>query len=54
MTQPPQQQVELANMAGIIERLAAELALSEEPARFIAALEDLPEVDDEVEAPRDE
>ena len=52
MTQPQQQQVELANMAGIIERLAGELALSEEPARFIAALEGLPEaeVDDEVDA----
>ena len=48
MTQPGQNQVELANMAGIIERLAGELALSEEPARFIAALEA------EEEAPRDE
>ena len=51
MTQQ-QQQVELANMADIIERLAGELALSEEPARFIAALEGLPEA--EAEAPRDE
>ncbi len=33
-------QAELAQMAGIIERLAGELALSEEPACFVAALED--------------
>jgi hypothetical protein len=52
MTQPREQQVELANMAGIIERLAGELALGEEPARFIAALEGLGE--NEVEVPRDE
>ena len=39
MTQSREHQVELANMAGIIERLAGELALAEEPARFIAALE---------------
>jgi hypothetical protein len=52
MAESRQQQVELANMAGIIERLAGELALSEEPARFIAVLEGLGE--DEVEAPRDE
>jgi len=30
---------ELGRMAGIIERLAGELALAEEPAGFIAALE---------------
>ena len=56
MTESRQHQVELANMAGIIERLAGELALGEEPARFIAALEGLAlgEVDEEVEAPRDE
>jgi len=52
MTQPRENQVELANMAGIVERLAGELALSEEPARFIAALEG--EGGDEGEAPRDE
>jgi len=52
MTESPQHQVELANMAGIIERLAGELALGEEPARFIAALEEVGE--DELEAPRDE
>jgi len=60
MTESRQHQVELANMAGIIERLAGELALGEEPARFIAALEarglGLGEDEDEVEveAPRDE
>jgi hypothetical protein len=56
MTESRQHQVELANMAGIIERLAGELALGEEPARFIAALEGLPkdEVDAEEEAPRNE
>ena len=64
MTESRQHQVELANMAGIIERLAGELALGEEPARFIAALEGLDlglglgedEDEDEVEAeaPRDE
>jgi len=43
-----QEQAELANMAGIIERLAGELALGEEPARFVAALEG------EEDAPRDE
>jgi hypothetical protein len=31
--------VDLAHLAGIIERLAGELALGEEPARFVAALE---------------
>ena len=39
MAQSGQQQAELAGMAGIIERLAGDLALGEEPARFIAALE---------------
>ena len=45
MTETRQQQAELAGLAG-------ELALGEEPARFIAALEGLGE--DEEEAPRDE
>jgi hypothetical protein len=36
--QPPE--AELAHLAGIIERLAGELALAEEPACFEAALED--------------
>jgi hypothetical protein len=31
--------VELAHLAGAIERWAADLALAEEPARFLAALE---------------
>jgi hypothetical protein len=44
MTQPKEQQVALANMAAVIERLAGELALAEEPARFIAALEGEEEV----------
>ena len=39
MTDTRQQQTEMASMAGVIERLAGELALAEEPARFIAALE---------------
>ena len=39
MAQSGRQQTELANMIGIIERLAGELALGEEPARFIAALD---------------
>ncbi len=34
------QQAELAHLAGVIERLAGELALSEEPAGFEAALEE--------------
>lgn len=56
MTESRQHQVELANMPGVIERLAGELALGEEPARFIAALEGLGlgEDEDEDEAPRDE
>jgi hypothetical protein len=39
MTETRQDQVAPASMAGIIERLAGEIALSEEPSRFIAALE---------------
>jgi hypothetical protein len=34
------QQAELAALLGVIERLAGELSLAEEPARFAAALED--------------
>ncbi len=30
---------EIASLAGVIERWAADLALAEEPARFVAALE---------------
>jgi hypothetical protein len=33
-------QAELADLLGLIERLAGELSLAEEPARFIAVLED--------------
>ena len=32
-------QVELASLAAAIERAAGDLALAEEPARFVAALE---------------
>lgn len=39
MTEPREPRVDLAHLAGIIERLAGELALGEEPARFVAALE---------------
>lgn len=39
MSERAPQQAELASMMGVIERLAGELALAEEPARFIAALE---------------
>jgi hypothetical protein len=34
------QQAELAALLGVIERLAGELSLAEEPARFTAALEE--------------
>ncbi len=37
--EPKDQQAAPANMAGIIKRLEAEIALAEEPARFIATLE---------------
>jgi hypothetical protein len=33
-------QAELASLAAAIERAAADLALAEEPARFVAALDD--------------
>ena len=33
------QQAEVAALRGVIERATADLALAEEPARFIAALE---------------
>ncbi len=39
MNEPKTQQVDLANLAATIERAAADLALAEEPSRFIAALE---------------
>ena len=40
MSERQPQQAELAHLAGVIERLAGELALSEEPAGFEAALEE--------------
>jgi hypothetical protein len=40
MTENKVQQAEVADLLGVIERLAGELSLSEEPARFIAALDD--------------
>jgi hypothetical protein len=52
MTESGQQQAPQASMAGIIERLAGELELAEEPARFIAALEGPDE--DVAEEPSDE
>jgi len=39
MSERPQQQADLAGMAGAVERLAGDLAMAEEPARFVAALE---------------
>jgi len=48
MMQPNEQQAAPASTTGVIERLAGELALAEEPARFIAALEG------EAAEPRDE
>ena len=40
MSERQPRQAELAHLAGIIERLAGELALAEEPAGFEAALEE--------------
>ncbi len=40
MSEPMDQQVALARLAAAIERAAADLGLEEEPARFVAALED--------------
>jgi hypothetical protein len=46
----PTQAAELAALAGAIERWAADLALAEEPARFLAALESAaPEVNGEAD-----
>jgi hypothetical protein len=39
MSEPKTQPADLANLAATIERAAADLALAEEPSRFIAALE---------------
>ena len=43
MTEPRTQQVDLANLAAAIERAAADLAVAEEPSRFITALEEAAE-----------
>ena len=40
MTTQRSRQAELADLAGVIERLGAALALGEEPSNFAAALED--------------
>jgi hypothetical protein len=40
MSERQPRQAELAQLAGIIERLAGELALAEEPAGFETALEE--------------
>ena len=40
MTTDRSRQAELADLAGVIERLCAALALGEEPSNFAAALED--------------
>lgn len=40
MTESQTQQVDLANLAAAIERAAADLALAEEPSRFVAALDE--------------
>jgi hypothetical protein len=39
MSEPSTQQAMLAHLAAMIERAAGDLALAEEPARFVAALE---------------
>ena len=39
MTEPSTTQAELANLLAAVERIAADLAIAEEPARFAAALE---------------
>ena len=43
MSESKGQQAALAHLAAVIERAAGDLALAEEPARFIAALEDEPD-----------
>ena len=40
MSERQPRQAELAHLAGVVERLAGELALTEEPAGFETALED--------------
>jgi hypothetical protein len=43
MTETKTQQIDLAHLAASIERAAADLAVAEEPSRFILALEESPE-----------
>lgn len=46
MSEPGPRQAVLARLAAVIERAAGDLALAEEPARFIAALEAEPDPED--------
>jgi hypothetical protein len=45
MNEPGTHQAMLARLAAVIERGAGDLSLAEEPARFIAALEDEPDLE---------
>jgi hypothetical protein len=45
MSDPKSQQSDLANLVASIERAAADLAVAEEPSRFILALEEGAEED---------
>jgi len=45
------QQAEVAALLGVIERLAGELSLAEEPSRFIAALETAASAPSDASAP---
>ncbi len=52
MTEGKRRQAELADLLGVIERLAGELSLAEEPARFVAALDDAAPAPSENAGPR--
>jgi len=52
MTEGKRRQAELADLLGVIERLAGELSLAEEPARFVAALDDAAPAPGESAGPR--
>lgn len=52
MTEGKRRQSELADLLGVIERLAGELSLAEEPARFVAALDDAAPAPGESAGPR--
>ena len=54
MTEGKRRQAELADLLGVIERLAGELSLAEEPARFIVALDDAAPALSENAGPRPE